>query len=181
MNTQPDTLNQACESLRLSVSWEFVPFSRSRNAGEKTPSLNWRYSLERDGKEILTGDYMQGAGHCPAYKASVKYLGDINSVLRDSKIREECETGKTHVNTQTWVKPTKLNPPSLADLVYCLVSDASAIDHPTFESWADEYGYDSDSRKGEALYRQCLEIALKLRAAIGDSGLEQLRNASQDY
>ena len=30
-------------------------------------------------------------------------------------------------------------------------------------------------------YRACLDIALKLRAAIGEDGLAKLREAAQDY
>jgi len=59
--------------------------------------------------------------------------------------------------------------------------DASAIDYATFEEWAPEMGYDADSRKGEAIYRTCLEYALKLRGAVGDKAMEQLRTATQDY
>jgi hypothetical protein len=59
--------------------------------------------------------------------------------------------------------------------------DSEVIDHPNFESWASEIGYDADSRKAESIYRACLEIALKLRSALGDRGLKELREACQDY
>jgi hypothetical protein len=71
--------------------------------------------------------------------------------------------------------------PDTADVLHSLVSDSSVIDHPTFESWADEYGFDADSRKAEQSYRDCLAIALALRSAIGEAGLEQLREAFNDY
>lgn len=44
-----------------------------------------------------------------------------------------------------------------------------------------ELGYDPDSRKAEAIYKACLEIALKLRNALGEDGLAKLREAAQDY
>ena len=40
------------ESLGLSVSAEFVPFSASRNAGDKLPSLNWRCTVSRNGNPL---------------------------------------------------------------------------------------------------------------------------------
>jgi hypothetical protein len=33
----------------------------------------------------------------------------------------------------------------------------------------------------EAIYNACIDIALKLRSAIGESGLSELREAFQDY
>ena len=55
------------------------------------------------------------------------------------------------------------------------------MDFPIYEDWSGELGYDVDSRKGEATYRQCLEIALKLRAMIGNDSLDTLRELFQDY
>ncbi len=66
--------------------------------------------------------------------------------------------------------------PDPLNVIYSLVTDSSVLDHGGFESWAAEYGYDADSRSAESIYRACLEIALKLRAAIGDSGLGMLRD-----
>lgn len=71
--------------------------------------------------------------------------------------------------------------PDATNVIYSLVIDSSVLDHATFESWASEFGYDPDSRKGESIYRACLEIALKMRAAIGDAGMAALREAFQDY
>ncbi len=71
--------------------------------------------------------------------------------------------------------------PDIVDVIYSLSMDASVLDHASYESFASDFGYDADSRKGEAVYRACLEIALKLRAAIGEAGLTQLAEAFQDY
>ena len=38
------------------MSAKFVPWSLSRNAGEKMPSLNWKVSILLHGCEILTTD-----------------------------------------------------------------------------------------------------------------------------
>jgi hypothetical protein len=59
--------------------------------------------------------------------------------------------------------------------------DADAIDHATFADWASDFGYETDSRQAERIYKQCLEIGLKLRAMLGDSTLSELREAAQDY
>lgn len=178
---------ETIDALGLTVAAQFVPFSKSRNAKEaKTASdlsLNWIVTVERNGKPVVTTDYMQGIGHAPASKLSVAALGHANSVMRFDAQVHEAETGKQYRNEFRFGMGNgrHLDPPTSADVLYSLVSDASAIDHPTFESWAEDYGYDTDSRSGEVIYRACLETALKLRAAIGDAGLEQLREAFHDY
>jgi hypothetical protein len=53
-------------------------------------------------------------------------------------------------------------------------------DYATFEQWASDLGYDSDSRSA-ATYLACLAIGLALRAGIGDSGLATLQAARSDY
>lgn len=178
------TPQETISALGLDVAAEFVPFSKSRNAKEaKTASdlsLNWRIIVSRNGREILATDYMQGIGHAPAYKASTRALGNANSLLRFEALQYEAENGRRAPVVRTF-GGKRLDAPSAADVLYSLTSDASALDHPTFESWAGDFGYSEDSREAERIYRACLDIGLKLRTAIGEHGLEQLREAFQDY
>lgn len=183
---QPETLLAAMAKHGITVTAEFVPWSQSRNKGEKSPSLNWRVTLNRNSmpgaeplpRPILTTDYSAGMGHCPSYKQ-----GRL-SVDTDAAIRSECETGRSFKREFDRVYKTaggtKLEPKP-ADVMHSLILDSDVIDHPTYESWASDFGYDEDSRKGEAIYRACLEIALKLRAGLGESVLAELRDAAQDY
>lgn len=41
-------------------------------------------------------------------------------------------------------------------------------DGETFESWAEEFGYDADSRRAEATYKACLQESYSLRNLLGD-------------
>lgn len=181
------TPNEAIEKLGLRVTAQFVPFSQSRNAKDaKTASdlsLNWRVTIGRDDKPFLETDYMQGIGHAPAYKASVQKLGHANSLMRFEWLQYEAEKGRNggFVFGGKPMGGKPLDEPSAADVLYSLIADASALDHATFEEWAREFGYSEDSREAEQIYRKCLEIALKLRNAIGEAGIEQLREAFQDY
>lgn len=167
MTTQQDEVNSVAAQLGLTMKVVFVPFSQSRSKGEKSPSLNWLVTLAKGGREFLTTDYMAGCGHCPSHQQRA-------TVDTDKAVRFECENGKSARNALPIL-------PDLADVLYSLVSDADVIDAGGFEDWASNYGYDTDSRKAEATYRDCLEAALKLRGAIGDEGLRQLREALQDY
>ena len=203
--------------LKLTVEAQFVPFSQSRNKDEKRKSLNWRVTVKRDGRNVLSTDYSAGIAHCPGYNATKApatfqphgykthdgqpYAG-TKSAFRSAKPHEilsqykeaiaaaECESGFPMAIDQ-WgrgpenvFKPIPKSAPIMPDAIdvlYSLTMDSSVLEYATFEDWASEYGYDADSRSAESTYRACLEIALKLRAAIGDAGLETLRNAFQDY
>jgi len=167
---------------------EFVPLSQSRNKDEKSPTLNWKVTLRKVNPRFeaspafLTTDYSAGCAHCPAYKLSVRECGGQNSMMRHEAIRMECENGKAiQMYGETPRLTTNHILPDLADVLYSLSMDADVLNSGSFENWASEYGYDTDSRKAESIYRACLDIALKMRAALGDSALQELRDACQDY
>lgn len=179
--TDRAAIQAAVDDLGLTVSRTFIPFSQSRNKDEKHRSLNWRVTVSKGGREILTTDYSAGIAHCPSYIKSVKALGGHNSVMRHEAIAFECEQGNEARPIGSGMLKGKSLEPDALDVLYSLVMDAGAIDHGNFESWAGDYGYDTDSRSAEKIYRDCLEIALKLRSAIGDEGLRVLQEAFQDF
>lgn len=212
-----EEIQAVIESLGLSVESEFVPWSKSRNKDEVRPSLNWKVTVKRDCRDVLTTDYSAGVAHCPSYgakkapstfephgyrNASGKPYSGTASMYRSAKPHEilsqyrneicaaECESGFP-MEIDPWCRGTentfKRKPkapaimPNPVDVFYSLAMDSDVLNYGTFEEWAAEFGYDPDSRKAESIYRACLEIALKLRAAIGEDGLERLREAFQDY
>nr|AYD75889.1 conserved hypothetical protein [Pseudo-nitzschia multiseries DNA virus] len=71
--------------------------------------------------------------------------------------------------------------PNPLDVLYSLTMESSVLDAKGFENWASDCGFDADSRKAETIYQQCLDIALKMRAGIGENGLSMLAEAFQDY
>lgn len=179
------TFAAKCEALGLSVACTFVPFSLSRNAKEAQPSLNWKCSVMRNGKAI-TGlsavDYMQGSGHCPASKAGAKRF-PIKPDLRRA-VALECESGKRAGMMMAGGRPYQtagnIAHPTAVDVISALCMDSDVIDYARFEDWADCFGYDADSRSAEKTYRACLEIALALRAAIGETELQALQEIARE-
>jgi hypothetical protein len=50
-----------------------------------------------------------------------------------------------------------------------LASEAAGVENADgFEDWAGEYGYDTDSRRAEATYRECCQEAERLRRFLGE-------------
>jgi len=182
MSEQRAAIETYVSMLGVHYAAEFVPFSKSRNAKPAAKlselSLNWRVTLSKrspiDGQttQQFTTDYQAGIGHIPGLPYNA----------RPACVRNSCEHGSSYVDSSSGViRGRPLSAPALADVLYCLISDADAIEYPTYEEWAGSMGYDTDSRKGEATYRACLEIGLKLRALIGDGALTKLRELFQDY
>ena len=65
--------------------------------------------------------------------------------------------------------------PTLAEVLDCLASDASGVDNVrSFEDWASEYGYDTDSRRAEKTYRICQKQTASLRHLLGCDAYETL-------
>lgn len=165
--------------LGLTVECEFVPFSVSRNAGESSPSLNWRARVLLNGKPasgLESVDYMQGCGHCPASKAGTKRFPAKADLSR--AIALECETGKRAMMSTNLGRPYATSAPIAAPdagaIIAALCLDSDVLNYASFDDWADSFGYDRDSRKAEATYRACRATALSLRAAVGDASLAKL-------
>lgn len=64
--------------------------------------------------------------------------------------------------------PAHKDPPTAADVLDCLASDASGYDNAgSFEDWCAEYGFDSDSRRAERTHRNVGRQAEALREILG--------------
>lgn len=163
-------LDAKLAAMGVTLSAAFVPQSVSRNAGEKRPTLNWRVRLDRPGRPSYATDYTQGIAHAP---------GHPNGSRRTSGLAaEEASTAETGKYPQRWGGSSwmtrRLPPPALADVLWCLFSDAETFGQ-TFEDWADSFGYDRDSRGAERIYHDCLETGRALAAMFTPAERDELR------
>lgn len=164
---------------KLVIESQFVPLSLSRNKDEKNPTLNFRITLKRNGVGIVGTDYSMGSAHAPAYKRDFKGFHVGPDKAKRDAIAFECEHGHEYGQSrQGWGKPIKPNP---IDVFACLIRDSDVLEHSGFESWARDLGYDTDSRKAESIYRECLVIALAIRAALGDAALNEARQLANEW
>lgn len=70
------------------------------------------------------------------------------------------------------------NPPTLDDVLYCLIMDAKAATM-TFEEWCDKFDYNEDSPKAFDMYHECQETLSKLIKA--EINIEHECKRFQDY
>lgn len=65
--------------------------------------------------------------------------------------------------------------PTAADVLSCLTLDAQSVHGGRdFEDWAQEYGYDTDSRKAERTYQTVCKQTESLRRFLGDKAYGEL-------
>ncbi len=124
---------------------------------------NWTVTVSYDGKSYSTS-YFSGIGHRKLIRSAKKegnrYWDNIFHMYKTEK--EACEA--------QWLK---LIPPSLADVMYCLLSDGRGAED-TFENFASEYGYDTDSRKALEIYLKCQETRNGMINVLGRKLFEEL-------
>lgn len=71
-------------------------------------------------------------------------------------------------------------PPTAADVLASLLSDASTAADLSFEDWAADLGMDSDSRKALDTYQACKDTAVRLRTFLG-ADYDAFVEASRGY
>lgn len=167
----------------IEYSAVFVPFSASRNKAEKNPSLNWlvrftQVPIEDTGRTFAT-DYAEGIGHVPGY--DFKYARSLDG---DAMYRNIAEDGRMRKpeDSDRLMPPRRaaLPAPTATSALSCLLMDAEAFGF-TFEEWASEFGYDTDSRKAEATYRECVSTSMGIMRVFTPAQLTELRELMEDY
>lgn len=160
----------------FSIKETFIPFSQSRNKGEKLESLNWKVDIFYKSSFVMTVDYMQGQAHCPSYKWKDSYI-------RRKGISFECESGfkaRLGIGDRPYPTKTKIKPDTM-DLLYCVVQDSKVVESGGFEDWCNDYGFSSDSIKAKGIYDDCMKSSLALVARVGLENMPKLFALFEDY
>lgn len=71
--------------------------------------------------------------------------------------------------------------PDFSGLLESLQMDCSGVENTrTFEEWADEFGMDPDSRKGEKIYKACQETSANMARVLGESLYQEFLNVQEE-
>jgi hypothetical protein len=200
-------IDAALDALGLAYEAEFVPLSQSRNKNWKEkkeykhPTLEWKIKIGKKHENHPLGmlwpiqtEYGEGIGHAPGYQFQfgqngwkdqyftlVAEKGRYLSSLPKFSDGEKTDWFEAHERMKSGRgKFNKLSPPEFRDVMYSLLQDSDVIDRGSFEEWAGELGFDTDSRSAERIYKECLDMALKLRNLIGDAKMTELREIFQE-
>lgn len=175
-------IQKVLNEMGISITSKFIPWSIAKshpyNKDSKFPSLNWEVTLFKNGQKILTGEYHEGQGHCPANKnAKAKY--ELQKM-----IEKECEEGfeAWYGNALDFVHVNKKKPilPDMVSFVWCTLSDANS-GRDDFHDFCGNFGYDEDSRSAERIWKACVETAAKIYSSFTTEELNILEELYQDY
>jgi hypothetical protein len=68
-----------------------------------------------------------------------------------------------------WTGTGWTSKPNTFDAAHCVLSDASGFENSQgFEDWASDYGYDTDSRDAEDIYRATERVHRNIMRLLGD-------------
>lgn len=74
----------------------------------------------------------------------------------------------------------QLTVPDAASVLHCVILDSQSI-NTSFLDWCADYGYNTDSRKDEAIYDACVKIGLEFRHVFTYDQVQQLQEMLLDY
>jgi hypothetical protein len=138
----------------------------------------------KGGKLIWSGPFHLGLGHVKIPKTGQPW--DLKIVLNADEqnaleVLRSRPMAKFHDKTVHPRLAAKLAnraklTPTLADVLHSLVLDGSPFfDAESFEEWADNFGYGSDSIKAKSMFEQCMETGRALTRGLGAKEVDRLR------
>jgi hypothetical protein len=159
------------------------------------PCIKYVVALRRDTSklcEVWSGDYKIGVGHvkwptlAQVEGAVFSFTPDETNVLRirarGQALKETPEAMALEADVAAELARRQKVAPDLNDVVASLICDGSAhFDSHAFETWCDDFGYDTDSRKAEATFRTCDETGRKLARALTADELAGLREWASNF
>jgi hypothetical protein len=154
------------EKHNLKMEYKSIPTRTDYDTGEFE---SFHFDITINGE---TFQYSMGLGHSPFMQKKGNYNLKVRTVEELKKIIRT-ETG---YKFEQWLYPA----PTLIDVIYSISMDSDVLGQ-SFESWASDFGYDTDSRKAEKTYRDCQDNANKLIRIVGLDNIETLREILQDY
>jgi hypothetical protein len=128
----------------------------------------WTVTLTK-GKEVLSIPFYTGVGLRELNPK--KFYREFARPVKDAD-RYALQMGKLDSYRD---RITDKVPPTLETILDCLGSDASSWENARdFEDFANELGYDTDSRKAEQIYKQIGENAKRLKFLLGEDLYKEL-------
>ena len=182
---QLSKLNRILDNNKISLEFNFVPFSQSRNRDAEHFTLNWRCELKQNDRPIHGFNYSAGVGYIPG---DIRH-DRVNKIAGDKIVGAICESGRyerhsRHGESPSWVgvKPwTGVLMPEMTDVLYSLLMDSDVLDYSSFDDWAECLGFDTDSRKAYSIYEECMKTAFALRSAFGEDNMTALSELFSEY
>jgi len=142
--------------------------------------------LLRNDKVIWSGSYSQGIG-CFDVKKVIRYAREWSLYTWENSLEAHglsCrfKDKKGLVDLLADFAHSTKKHPDVADVMFsCLLDGQADFDCYSFEDFALEMGYDSDSIKAHKIYEECCETGRRFRASFDHVELEKLREVANEH
>lgn len=176
---QEETVAAFVERLGITMEAQLIgvggwELDEEPKAGEGAPVSHWLCVLtlpcpdNKPAQRTHRASFKQGAAFRTLTQAGAmeaRYHG-IKGAKAGAQIPQAWKAGVFAILCEpAHSKPT---PPDVVSVLDSLRSDAACVnDGQSFQDFADDLGYDPDSRKAEGIYRACQECRDKVRAWLG--------------
>lgn len=185
MNTiEPKTPTQI--GLSITINSGPVGEVKDQDTDNPWPCIRYNVSLMRGDREIWRGEFRLGIGHVkpiPAPGMSFEHQNIVSHLKNHSRLNyKDTKTAQAVCFVAAMLAKHQRKAPSVEDVAHSLIMDGSAyFNAETFEDWADNYGYSSDSIKAEKLWRECIDTGMRLARGIPVNDLECLKEWASNY
>ena len=151
------------------------------------PCVSYEVTITFKGKEVIRTTYRMGLGFVDIKKArpdsfAQRWSDEDQEMIYtwERKPYAKFQDKQRQANIAAKLARRQNVTPALAEVLHCLLMDGEAFfNAQSFEDWASDFGYDSDSRKAEEIYRKCDATGRKL-AQLPREVLEQVRQLTAD-
>lgn len=183
--TEPETLSAIAARFGITIE-SSAPRGEVEPAQSKDskpwPHIAYDVTLKRNGRSIWSGPYRLGIGHVKGFPHGRLSMHDWSILDPVGHAARMPYNASAEARIAEGLAKKQKITPKLDDVLNSLLMDGSAyFDASTFESWCDEYGYDADSRKAEAIWKACDEIGRNLARAFTAQELEELCEAANNH
>lgn len=141
---------------------------------------HWTMLFSRPGHPGMTTAFSTGIGH-----RQIPFVGPVRNTRWGPRRRRimvpiglkyaakkygykyPFKDGGLTYNEAEYAKLCKSPLPTAADVMYCLISDAS-VEGQTFSEWASDLGYSDDSISAKSMYDLCVQQTIHLHRLLGN-------------
>lgn len=148
--------------------------------------VTFQVEILRDSKVIWSGRYSQGIG-CFDVKEVIRYARRWGHYAWANGLKRHGLSGRFKdklglVRLLAAFASGNKKKPRVDDVLYaCFLDGQPDFDCQSFEDFAFEMGYDTDSIKARKIYDECLSTGRQFRAAFDHQELEKLREAAHEH
>lgn len=180
---------QELAALGFSINILSGPRGEVEKGSRDWPHIAYDVELKYNERRVLLTPYRLGVGHVNQMKPragatiAVRLSVDEESLLLCWQSQPQAEFKDKDLWAAVAAKLAKYQKvsPQLDDVMHSLLLDGDPyFNNESFEDWCGNFGYDTDSRKAEDMYRACCETGRQIMRSVPREVIEQAREIIQD-